>query len=185
MKLYIQGSNMNSRFIRLIFPTACAVFLAAGWYVSSGVKTVNNVDKIYEVQMSDDEWKEKLTDEQYHVMRKEGTERPFTSDLNKEKRQGSYLCAACGQELFSSSHKYDSGSGWPSFYQPIEQNAVGESTDYKLVMPRTEVHCARCGGHLGHVFPDGPEPTGLRYCMNGVALEFVPEGDAGKAETEK
>lgn len=161
---------------------ACGFYWGRSHFLMGGERKHN---KIYEVQMSDDEWKEKLTDEQYHVMRKEGTERPFTSDLNKEKRQGAYLCAACGQELFSSSHKYDSGSGWPSFYQPVEQQAVGESTDYKLVMPRTEVHCSRCGGHLGHVFPDGPQPTGLRYCMNGVALEFVPGDESGKSKTEK
>lgn len=113
-----------------------------------------------------------LTDEQYRILREKGTERAFTSPLNNEKRAGIFHCAGCGEQLFSSEHKYDSGSGWPSFYQPIEQNALGEDTDYNIGYARTEVHCAKCGGHMGHVFPDGPKPTGLRYCINGAALTF-------------
>ena len=113
-----------------------------------------------------------LTDEQYRILREKGTERAFTSPLNDEKRAGVFYCAGCGEQLFSSEHKYDSGSGWPSFYQPIKQDALGEDTDYHIGYARTEVHCAKCGGHMGHVFPDGPKPTGLRYCINGAALTF-------------
>ncbi len=116
-----------------------------------------------------------LTDEQYRILREKGTERAFTSPLNDEKRAGVFYCAGCGEQLFSSEHKYDSGSGWPSFYQPIEQDALGEDTDYDIGYARTEVHCAKCGGHMGHVFPDGPKPTGLRYCINGAALTFKPK----------
>lgn len=131
-------------------------------------------DGVFAVNLSDDEWKAKLTPEQYNVLRKEGTERAFTSPLTEEHRDGVFNCAGCDWKLFSSAAKYDSGTGWPSFYQPISDKAVGSSTDYKLVYPRTEVHCANCGGHLGHVFDDGPKPTGKRYCMNGVALKFIP-----------
>lgn len=124
--------------------------------------------------LTDEEWKERLTPEQYAVMREEGTERPFTSPLNMEKREGQFVCAACGAALFSSSAKYDSGTGWPSFFDALPRS-VSTKTDYKLGIPRTEYHCARCGGHLGHVFEDGPHPTGLRYCNNGVSLKFVPK----------
>lgn len=119
------------------------------------------------------EWKKLLTPEQYDVMREEGTERAFTSPLNAEKRNGTFVCAACGLPLFRSGTKYDSGTGWPSFYEPIP-GAIETRTDFKLIYPRTEYHCARCGAHQGHVFKDGPQPTGLRYCNNGVALKFEP-----------
>ncbi|WP_431854707.1 peptide-methionine (R)-S-oxide reductase MsrB [Azospirillum sp.] len=119
------------------------------------------------------EWKQMLTPEQYAVLREHGTERAGSSPLDHEKRTGLFLCAACGQPLFSSAAKFDSGTGWPSFTEPLP-GGVGTSTDYKLIYPRTEVHCARCGGHLGHVFNDGPPPTGKRYCMNGVAMRFEP-----------
>jgi peptide-methionine (R)-S-oxide reductase len=125
-------------------------------------------------QKTDDEWKKSLTPEQFHVLRDHGTERAGTSALNQEKRPGTFLCAGCGQLLFTSDTKFESGTGWPSFTAPLEQ-AVATTQDRSLFMARTEVHCARCGGHLGHVFPDGPEPTGQRYCMNGVALEFEPK----------
>lgn len=128
------------------------------------------------IVMSDEEWEKKLTAEQYNVLRHEGTERAFTSPLNAEKRKGTYKCAGCGLELFTSDAKFDSGTGWPSFFRAIEGH-VGTKTDHKLVLPRTEYHCARCGGHQGHVFDDGPAPTGLRYCNNGVALTFEPEGE--------
>jgi peptide-methionine (R)-S-oxide reductase len=124
--------------------------------------------------IKNEDWQKKLTPEQYRVLRGHGTERPGSSPLNAEKREGTFLCAACGEALFPSETKYESGSGWPSFYAPLE-GAVGTSTDTKLLMPRTEVHCAKCGGHLGHVFNDGPRPTGLRYCMNGVSLAFKPK----------
>ena len=124
----------------------------------------------------DDEWRKKLTAEEFHVLREHGTERAGTSQLNHEKREGTFRCAGCGRSLFSSSAKFESGTGWPSFTTPID-GAVETSTDRSLFMTRTEVHCAECGGHLGHVFPDGPRPTGLRYCMNGVALRFEPSSD--------
>lgn len=126
------------------------------------------------VQKTDAEWRAALTPAQYRVLRGRGTERPFTSPLDNEKHRGTFVCAACGQPLFSSATKYDSGTGWPSFWKPLDR-AVGTSLDRFLFMVRTEVHCARCGGHLGHVFPDGPQPTGQRYCMNGVAMTFNPE----------
>ncbi|MGH7125801.1 MAG: peptide-methionine (R)-S-oxide reductase MsrB [Stellaceae bacterium] len=123
---------------------------------------------------TDAEWRQKLTPEQYRVLRQHGTERPFTSPLNDEHGKGVFVCAACAQELYRSEAKFDSGTGWPSFFAPIE-GGVATSRDFKLIYPRTEVHCSRCGGHLGHVFDDGPEPTGKRYCMNGVALHFKPD----------
>ena len=135
---------------------------------------MNKTDTDVQVKKTDDEWQETLSPKQYEVMRCHGTEMRGTSPLNQEKRQGTYLCAACGQELFASGTKFESGTGWPSFYQPMPQ-AVGTTTDSSHGMRRTEVHCARCGGHLGHVFDDGPQPTGLRYCMNGVAMKFEPE----------
>lgn len=124
---------------------------------------------------SDEEWKKRLTPVQYHILREEGTEHPYSSPLNNEKRNGMYLCAACDLPLFPSKFKFDSHTGWPSFYDVLP-GAVETRIDYKLVLPRTEYHCARCGGHHGHVFKDGPKPTGLRYCNNGVALKFVPDG---------
>ena len=127
----------------------------------------------FKVSYSDAEWKRRLTKAQYEILRNEGTERPFTSPLDKEKRKGTFLCAGCGNELYSSATKFDSGTGWPSFWQPL-RGAIGTSTDFKLGYPRTEVHCADCGGHLGHVFKDGPKPTRLRYCMNGDAMTFRP-----------
>ncbi len=129
----------------------------------------------YEVQKPEDEWRRELSPEQFRVLRGHGTERPGSSPLNGEKRPGAFLCAGCGQALFDAGTKYESGTGWPSFYAPIGEGAVGTQTDRSLFMTRTEVHCARCGGHLGHVFPDGPKPTGQRYCMNGVAMRFEPE----------
>lgn len=126
----------------------------------------------YEVQKSEQEWKEALTPEQFRVLRKHGTERAGTSPLDKNYEDGTYVCAGCGQPLFTSETKFNSGTGWPSFYQPIE-GAIGTSTDRSLFMTRTEVHCSRCGGHLGHVFNDGPQPTGQRYCMNGVSMKFT------------
>jgi peptide-methionine (R)-S-oxide reductase len=126
------------------------------------------------MEKTDEEWRGTLTPEQFHVLRKHGTEPPGSSPLNAEKRPGTFNCAACGQPLFSSDTKFESGTGWPSFWKPLEK-AVATTTDSSLFMTRTEVHCARCEGHLGHVFPDGPRPTGMRYCMNGLALEFEPK----------
>ena len=125
-------------------------------------------------QKTDADWKTLLTPEQFHVLREHGTERAGTSPLNREKREGTFTCAGCGTPLFSSDTKFESGTGWPSFYRPIE-GAIATTTDRTFGMTRVEVHCAQCGGHLGHVFPDGPPPTGERYCMNGVALRFEPK----------
>ena len=132
----------------------------------------SNPSNIDWANLSEREWKEQLTDMEYKVLRKEATERPFSSELNDNKATGTYVCAGCALPLFTSDTKFDSGTGWPSFFQPIE-GALGEKTDRKLFMARTEYHCSRCGGHQGHVFKDGPRPTGLRYCNNGVALDFV------------
>jgi peptide-methionine (R)-S-oxide reductase len=126
-----------------------------------------------EIDKTPEQWKQSLTPEQFHVLREHGTEPRGASPLNREKRDGMFACAGCGQALFMSGTKFESGTGWPSFFKPLE-NAVATTEDRSLFMARTEVHCARCGGHLGHVFPDGPQPTGLRYCMNGAALNFVP-----------
>lgn len=126
------------------------------------------------VVYTDAQWRERLSPQAYRVLRDEGTEPPHSSPLNTEKRAGVYQCAGCALPLFSSAAKYDSGTGWPSFHTPLP-GALGTKTDFKLILPRTEYHCARCGGHQGHVFDDGPRPTGQRYCNNGVALSFVPE----------
>ena len=128
--------------------------------------------EVFEVTKSEAEWRKILTPEQFHVLRQHGTERPASSPLNKDHGRGTYACAACDLPLFSSDTKYESGTGWPSFWAPIE-GAVRKSKDWTLFVARNEVHCRRCGGHLGHVFTDGPKPTGLRYCMNGVALKFI------------
>ena len=127
---------------------------------------------------SDAEWKAQLTPEQYYVTRKHGTERAFTSPLNDAKQDGTFVCVSCGAPLFDSHDKFDSGTGWPSFVRPIEPDAVEEHSDRSFFMKRTEIRCARCDAHLGHVFPDGPAPTGLRYCMNGVAMELKPKAPA-------
>ena len=129
--------------------------------------------KVFPVNLSDDEWKKRLDKEQYYVLREHGTERAGTSPLNQEKRSGTFACAACDKPLFTADTKFESGTGWPSFFKPID-GAVETSEDNTFFMKRTEVHCANCGGHLGHVFEDGPKPTGLRYCMNGVAMKFKP-----------
>ena len=128
----------------------------------------------FTIQKTDAQWREVMTPEQYNVARKEGTERPFTSEHNDEKRRGVYHCVGCGSARWSSSHKFDSGTGWPSYFQPITPEAVTSKTDWKLLYPRTECHCSTCGAHQGHVFPDGPAPTGQRWCINGVVLTFRP-----------
>ena len=129
--------------------------------------------KRYEVTLSEADWRKRLTPQAFAVLRKEGTERPGSSPLNAEKRAGTFTCAGCALPLFASGTKFESGTGWPSFYKSLD-NAVGTTVDKSLFMSRTEVHCRRCGGHLGHVFDDGPKPTGLRYCMNGVSMKFKP-----------
>jgi peptide-methionine (R)-S-oxide reductase len=135
--------------------------------------------------LTDGQWREILTPEQYRVLREKGTERAFTGAYYETKTPGMYVCAACGEELFDSEDKYDSGSGWPSFTSPAHTNLVDTEQDKSLFMTRTEVHCARCGGHLGHVFKDGPAPTGLRYCINSVSLKLVREPDSSANPEEK
>lgn len=128
----------------------------------------------FRITKTEAQWRRKLTRAEYYVLRDARTERAYSSPLDDEKRRGTFVCAGCGNRLYSSVHKYDSGTGWPSFWQPIGSGAVGTSTDYKIGYPRTEVHCADCGGHLGHIFGDGPKPTGKRHCINGVAMDFIP-----------
>ena len=157
----------------LLSGTAVAALGAAAMLFRQLPGEARAVEGNFEFTLTDAEWKARLDEISYRVLRHEDTERPYTSPLNDEHRAGIFSCKGCDLPLFDAATKYDSRTGWPSFYQPLE-NAVGEATDYKLGYARTEVHCRRCGGHLGHVFPDGPPPTGLRYCMNGVSLTFTP-----------
>jgi peptide-methionine (R)-S-oxide reductase len=149
-----------------------AGFLGALAFVG-GARPSHAAEGKFPLKLTDAEWRKRLTPKQYAVLRKEDTEPAGSSPLNREKRNGTYVCAGCGLPLFSSATKYDSGTGWPSFWRPLS-NAVGTREDNKLFFTRTEVHCRRCGGHLGHVFDDGPKPTGLRYCLNGLSLKFRP-----------
>ena len=151
--------------------SAAAVAALVGYVTTRPGETL--AAETFEVNFSEAEWRKRLTPEQFSVLRKEGTERPYSSPLNNEKRAGRYVCAGCDLEQFSSKTKFDSGTGWPSFWQPLDR-ALIEKKDRSLGMLRVEVLCRRCGGHGGHVFDDGPKPTGLRYCMNGLALRFVP-----------
>jgi peptide-methionine (R)-S-oxide reductase len=156
---------------RILFASTAGLlgFAALRWFGGAPARAAEK----FEIEKTDEEWRAQLTPQQYQILRKEGTERPWTSPLLKEHRKGIFACAGCDLPLFSSATKFESGTGWPSFYQPLE-NAVGKNEDRALGMLRTEIHCRRCGGHLGHVFDDGPKPTGLRYCMDGYALVFHP-----------
>ncbi len=162
--------------MKLAISIIALALVAAGIALAAApAKAAKGTSEVIEkVVKTDEEWKKILTPEQYNVLRKEGTERAFTSPLNHNHEKGVYVCAACGLPLFSSDTKFDSGTGWPSFWAPIDPSHVTTKSDRSFFMDRTEVRCARCGGHLGHVFPDGPKPTGLRYCMNGVSLKFEP-----------
>jgi len=166
--------TMIDRRILLTSAMSLAAFSAFRWLGLGDAKAGEKTADKFEVEKSPEEWRKQLSAAQYNVLREAGTERPFTSPLNKEKRKGTFACAGCDLPLFSSETKFESGTGWPSFYQALP-NAIVEKSDRTFMMVRTETLCRRCGGHLGHVFDDGPKPTGLRYCMNGLALSFKPQ----------
>jgi len=172
VRLFMNGLKLLSTVIILgILSQACAQEKTAN---ESGQEQTTE-SAIIPIKLADSEWKQRLSPEAYYVMRKQGTERAFTGAYWDHKKEGTYVCKACDLPLFSSETKFKSGTGWPSFYEPLAKSNVGEEKDSSYGMARTEVHCARCGGHLGHIFPDGPKPTGLRYCINSVSLNFKPK----------
>ncbi len=156
----------------LLFTGSASALALAAWFSPRRAPAAVAPSEVFEVTLTDAQWRARLTPQQYAVLRQENTERPGSSPLNQEHRAGTFACAGCALPLFSSKTKFDSGTGWPSFWKPLD-NAVATRTDRTLGMARTEAHCRRCGGHLGHVFNDGPQPTGLRYCMNGLSLTFA------------
>ncbi len=176
----------KTTFLKLLFAlfavgsmsTACARTGEETKMIEETFAAGDSSKAVAKLQKSRDEWRRLLTRQEYAVLFEEDTEYSRSSPLNHEKREGTFICAACYLPLFSSNAKFESGTGWPSFFQPLIGEHIGTKTDYKIIAPRTEYHCARCGGHQGHVFDDGPEPTGQRYCNNGVALKFIPKGEA-------
>lgn len=170
---------MNKRNLLKAIPAAAAIGALPAWLLaknptSTPTPHVSTAMSFTPLKKSKAEWKTELDAQRYAILFKEATEPAGSSTLNHEKRAGTFICAACNLPLFSSEAKYESGTGWPSFFQPIHASHIGTKTDYKIIYPRTEYHCAHCGGHQGHVFKDGPQPTGLRYCNNGLALRFIP-----------
>jgi len=177
---YYKQSNSTSNVFLLVLLSSL-LHSSNGFFLhQSATKSTslfNNKNGITIIEKSDEEWKEVLTSEQYYVLREEGTEGPNTSELNTIKKEGTFSCVACNEPLFTTETKFDSGTGWPSFYSPVDNNIVTLSTDFKMLLPRTECSCTACGGHLGHVFDDGPDPTGQRFCMNGVCMKFTSDED--------
>ncbi|MFZ4763088.1 MAG: peptide-methionine (R)-S-oxide reductase MsrB [Alphaproteobacteria bacterium] len=165
---------MNRRIFLRQLAVGSTIFITTQSHFMEYLMAADNNDPILKITKTDAQWRQELPPESYQILRHEGTERAFTSPLNEEKRHGTFVCAGCGLPLFSSNTKYNSGTGWPSFFQAIPGH-VETTTDYKIGVARTEYRCARCGGHQGHVFDDGPAPTGLRYCNNGLALRFIEE----------